>query len=66
MLTLKDSAHIRTNRHIKGFRSCEPYTAVSLARLDRGRIAFEEEKMAWREARRHWLVKQWSKPMRRS
>ena len=59
MLTLKTSAHIRSIRHSKSFRSCPNATGVSLAHLDRRRILLEEKRLAWRETRRLWLNEEW-------
>ena len=59
MLTLKSSRHIRTSRHIKGFRSCQHATGESLAHLDAQRIAREEARLAARAARRPWLEEEW-------
>lgn len=59
MLTLRNSRHIRTMRHAKSFRSCPNATGVSMAHLDRARIAREGERLAQREARRLWLAELW-------
>ena len=65
MLTLKTSAHIRTMKHIKSFRSGPTATGVSMTHLDRGRILLEEERLASREARRLWLNQEWSEHFER-
>jgi hypothetical protein len=61
MLTLKGAAHMRTARQIKSFRSGGTSTGVSPARLDRGRILFEYERLICRERRRRWFSQQWSR-----
>lgn len=66
MLTLKSSAHIRTIRHSKSFRSCPNATGILMTHLERQRIAREEQRLASREARRVWLERQWSEHLERS
>lgn len=55
MPRLKGAAHIHTSRTIRGFRSCRHFTGISLTHFESGRIGFEKEKIAVREAlnRRH-------------
>lgn len=65
MLTLKTSAHIRTIRHSKSFRSCPNATGVSMAHLDLRRILLEEKRLAWREGRRLWRNQEWSEHLER-
>ena len=55
MVILKGAAHIRTLRQIKSFRSGGTSTGVSPARLDRGRLLFEYERLICRERRRRWF-----------
>ncbi len=52
MLRLKGAGHIRTNRMIKGFRSCKHFTGVPLMHFEPGRITFEEERMGIKEVLR--------------
>lgn len=52
MLRLKGFGHIRTNRMIKGFRSCKHFTGVPLMHFEPGRITFEEERMGIKEVLR--------------
>jgi len=54
---LKGATHIHTSRTIRGFRSCRHFTGISLTHFESGRIGFEKEKIAVREAlnRRHGL-----------
>ena len=66
MITLKNSAHISTSRNIKGFRSCQHATGVSLAHLDVERLASKEERLASREMRRLRLDEQWRKHFERA
>jgi len=61
MITLKSSTHIRTSRNIKGFRSGQHATGVSLAHFDGARIEYEKERFALREAHRLCLADQWTK-----
>jgi hypothetical protein len=60
VLTVRNSAHIRTSRSIRGFRSWPQATGVSLAPGGAARLAREEERLAAREARRLWLKEQWT------
>jgi hypothetical protein len=54
MPRLKGAAYIHTSRTIRGFRSCRHFTGISLIPFESGRIGFEKEKIAVREAlRRH-------------
>lgn len=62
MLALKGTAHIRTMRQRKSFRSSRNATGVSLIPLDRGRIQFECERLAYRERCRRWFNKQSCQP----
>ena len=50
--TLKSAAHIRTARHIKGFRSARMSTGVPMEALDGGRIRFEYERLTCRKRHR--------------
>jgi len=59
MLTLRTIKHIPTSRNIKGFRSCQHFTGVSLAHLDIQKLAREKERLVRRERRRLWLDEQW-------
>lgn len=52
MKVLKSSAHVRTMRHARSFRSVRTSTGVSMAHLDRARLRREEEWLARREERR--------------
>ena len=65
MITLKNSAHIRTCRNIRGFRSCQHAIGVSLSHLDVERLAREEDRLASREMRRLRLDEQWRKHFER-
>ena len=60
MLTQKSSAHIRTVRNLKGFRSGPHATGVSMAHLERRRMLLDEERLARRQARCLWLNQEWS------
>lgn len=52
MLRLKGSGHIRTNRMIKGFRSCKHFTGIPLMHFEPGRITFEEERLGIKQVLR--------------
>jgi hypothetical protein len=55
MPRLKGADCIHTSRTIRGFRSCRHFSGISLTHFESGRIGFENEKIAVREAlnRRH-------------
>ena len=61
MLTARTSAHIRTSRNARGFRSCPQARGVSLAPGEAARLAREKEGLAAREARRLWLKEHWAR-----
>ena len=50
MPRLKGAAHIHTSRTIRGFRSCRHLTGISLTHFESGRIGFEKDKIAVKEA----------------
>ena len=60
MHTLKNSAHIRTSRNVKSFRSCRHATGELPVDLDQGRMALEGERLAIRVLRQIWLAQQWN------
>ena len=55
MITLRTSAHIRTHRSVRSFRSCIGADRCARRLLDAGRIALEESKRLFRE-RAHVLA----------
>jgi len=64
MIAARGTAHIRTSRNIKSFRSAKTSTGMSMALLDAARIATQEERLALREIKRLWL-EEWSKHLAR-
>ena len=60
MLNIKSSAHLRTNRHRRSFRSCPGSTGVPAWRVEAGRHLQERIGLANRESRRIWLEELWS------
>lgn len=60
MLTIKSSAHLRTNRHRRSFRSCPSSTGVPALRVEAGGHLQERIGLANRVSRRIWLEELWS------
>jgi hypothetical protein len=60
MLTIKSSAHLRTNRHRRSFRACPGSTGVPALRAEAGRHLQERIGLANRVSRRIWLEALWS------
>ena len=60
MLTIRNSHHLRTLRHLKSFRSCPTATGRSMWRVEVSRIYQEEVALINRELRRRWLAATWS------
>ncbi len=65
MLTIKSSAHLRTNRHRRSFRSCPSSTALPAWSVEAGRDLQERIGLANRESRRIWLEALWRAHCRR-
>jgi hypothetical protein len=65
MLTLKSSAHLRTNRHRRSFRGCPSSTGVPAWRVEAARHLQEWIGLANRESRRGWLDQLWNAHCRR-
>ena len=61
MLAARTSAHIRSNRNVRGFSSCPQATGVSLAPGEAVRLAREEHRLAAQEAPRLCLKEQWTR-----
>jgi hypothetical protein len=60
MLTIKNSNHLRTMRHLKSFRSGRTSTGASMWQAELGRIYQEEVALLHRERRRRWLAASWN------
>ena len=60
MLTIQSSAHLRTNRHRRSFRTCPSSTGVPALRVEAGRHLQERIGLANRKSRRMWLEELWS------
>ncbi len=65
MITLKNSAHIRTGRNIKGQHACPSSTGLPLFHVDGWRIARANSVLAAGESRREWLFHQWMEHRKR-
>ncbi len=59
MLTIKDSHHLRTMRHLKSFRACRTATGRSMWRAELSRIYWQEVALINRKLRRRWLAETW-------
>ena len=64
MLTLRNSGHLRTMRHLKSFRSCPTNTGRLMWRAELARIYQEDVALANRELRRRWLAEAWRQHLR--
>lgn len=65
MLTIRHSAHIRTQRHIRSFRAQPTSTGLSLAQVDGRRRAWATLHTALDELRRQWLANSWKQHLKR-
>lgn len=59
MIIIKNSDHLRTMRHLRGFRSCRTATGMPMWRAELSRIYQEEVALGNRELRRRWLADAW-------
>jgi hypothetical protein len=64
MLTVRTSAHIRTNRGSGTFRLCPTSTGVPQARAGASSLLGERVRLWNAEARRLWLDERWSEHVR--
>jgi hypothetical protein len=64
MLTVKTSAHIRTNQYRGDFRLCPASTGAPRARAGVSRLLRERSRLSNAESRRLWLADRWSTHMR--
>jgi|GEM_PF-2508227 len=60
-MEMKTSEHIRTSRHIKGFRWGAPSTGWLLRERDEARLALEDRRLRWRRMNRDSRGKPWHK-----
>ncbi len=60
MITIRNSDHVRTRRHLKSFRLCPTSTGRSMWRTEVARIHQQEVALINRELRRRWLAETWS------
>jgi len=65
MLTLRTSAHVRTNRNRSNFRFASVSTGAPLARVGALRLLQEWVRLFDAESRRFWLEKQWKLHLKR-
>lgn len=65
MLTLRNSAHVRTSRNIKGQHACPSSTGLPLFHVDGWRIARANIVLAAAELRREWLAHLWMEHRKR-
>jgi hypothetical protein len=65
MITMRNSAHIRTSRNIKGQHACPSSTGLPLFHVDGWRIAQANTVLAAAELRREWLSYQWMEHRKR-
>jgi hypothetical protein len=56
MLPIRSSAHIRTSRNIRGFRTCRHTTGISMAPVGNACLVREEKGLAVRQMHRMWLA----------
>ena len=61
MQPIKNSAHIRTSRNIKRFRSCRHPTGVQAAHPDLTRRLFEDRRLTLKQQHLLWYADQWNK-----
>ncbi len=64
MLTIKNSQHLRTMRHLKSFRSCGTNTGQPMWRAELARLYQEEVVLANRELQRLWRGEEWRRHLR--
>lgn len=65
MLTLRNSAHIRTSRNIKGLHACPSSTGLQLFHADATRMDRANIVLAAAELRREWLAHLWTEHRKR-
>lgn len=61
MLTVYDSRHIPTNRHVKGHPACRSHTGIVTSSGEARRIHQEGRALVNRRLRFAWLVRQWNR-----